>query len=72
MNRTPLNSTLVQAVSYSPESRVAHVEFLHGGTYAYHDVPPEDHHAFVNAESHGSHFAKVFKATHGHKAKKIG
>ncbi len=71
MTRTPLNSSLVQAVSYDPATREMQVELLHKGTYHYHDVPPEDHAAFVAAESHGAHFNTVIKPTHGHKAQKL-
>jgi hypothetical protein len=47
------------------------VELLHKGTYEYADVSPEDHAALCSAGSVGKHFNTVFKAAHGHKAKKI-
>jgi hypothetical protein len=70
MKRTPLDSTLVQAVSHDPETKTVHVELLHKGTYTYHDVPDEDVKALIAAESAGKHFNTVFKAAHGHKARK--
>jgi hypothetical protein len=71
MTRTPLDSSLVQAVSHDPATNTAQVELLHKGTYAYHDVPPEDVQALIGAKSAGAHFNGVFKAAHGHKARKV-
>lgn len=72
MTRTPLASSLVQAVSHDPATGETHVELLHKGTYSYHDVPAEDVQALIKSESAGKHFNTVFKAAHGHKARKIG
>ena len=71
MTRTPLDSSLLQAVSHDPATGDCHVELLHKGTYAYHDVPAEDVQALIKAPSAGAHFNSVFKAAHGHKGRKI-
>lgn len=72
MKRTPLDSSLVQAVSHDPKTGEAHVELLHKGTYSYHDVPAQDVKALIESGSAGKHFNTVFKQAHGHKARKIG
>lgn len=71
ITRTPHNSSLIQAVSHDPETNMCHVELLRGGTYAYHDVPAEHVDEMNKADSVGKHFNSVFKAAHGHKAKKV-
>jgi KTSC domain len=61
MERTPVSSSQILSVGYDPESRVLEVEFKRkgeapGGVYDYFDVEPEQHQAFMEAESLGKHF----------------
>jgi hypothetical protein len=65
----PVRSSNVQAVGYDPASRVMHVQFKGGGTYAHRGVTPAEHAAFMAAPSLGSHYSAKFKGRH---AAKVG
>lgn len=52
----PVESSNLKAVGYDPDARSLHVQFKSGGHYAYANVPPEAHQAFMNADSKGEHF----------------
>lgn len=47
-------SSNIEAVGYANGTLT--IRFKSGGTYDYAGVTPEQYHAFVNAESVGSHF----------------
>jgi hypothetical protein len=53
-------SSLVAGIEFDPHSRVLQVTLSSGVTYAYDNVEPSDHNAFVSADSHGRHFSTVF------------
>jgi hypothetical protein len=55
---TLVKSSNIAAIGHDPGTNTLHVQFSNGSTYAYDSVSPEDHAAFVSAESAGSHFAK--------------
>ena len=56
MDMQPVNSSMIASIGYDPETKVLSVEFTKGGTYEYAEVPPEEHEAFMNAESVGKYF----------------
>lgn len=56
MNMTPVESTTIRAVGYSPLAKVLRVAFHSGGTYDYADVPIDVHAELMLAKSAGSHF----------------
>jgi hypothetical protein len=63
MERQQVVSSQILAVGYDSELQVLEIEFKRkgdapGGVYQYFDVEPEQHQAFMQAESIGSHFGK--------------
>ncbi len=60
---TDVTSSQVKAIGHCPETNTLAVQFKHGGGHIYHygNVTPEQHLAFVNADSIGYHFGKHFK-----------
>lgn len=56
MNREPVTSSNIAAVGYDPATQTMEVEFKNGTAYSYTGVSPEQHKAFVEAPSVGSHF----------------
>lgn len=67
MEMRPVTSSNVDAVGYDHATRTMHVRFKGGGTYAHHDVGPEEHRALVTAKSLGSHYHAHFKGKHSGK-----
>jgi hypothetical protein len=61
MQRTPVQSSSINAIGYDPKSRTLHVEFASGRTYEYKGVEPHEHEALVSAKSIGSHFSKFIR-----------
>jgi hypothetical protein len=61
MERSPVESSNIQAIGYDPQTRVMEVEFgrdvypgyPHNRVYQYFEVPSEVHQALMNAPSHG-------------------
>lgn len=55
---TPVDSNQVGAVGYDPETKTLAVTFKRGAGAIYHypNVEPEQHAAFLKAESIGKHF----------------
>lgn len=49
-------SEAVDRIEYDESTRTLFVRFTSGEWYAYFGVPPEEHAAFVAAESHGRFF----------------
>ena len=58
MDRTPVKSSMMKSVGYDPATKILHVEFPTGQVYEYSGVTPEQHSAFMAAESMGKHFGK--------------
>ncbi len=56
MQVQPVESSMIRAIGYDAGSRTLQVEFSSGAVYHYFDVPPEEHAALLQAESHGQHF----------------
>lgn len=52
----PVKSSNIEAVGY--KDGVLSVRFRSGGTWDYHGVSPDQHRAFIGADSVGSHFHK--------------
>jgi KTSC domain len=66
MQRHPVSSSSIRSVAYDRERAVLSVEFVHGSTYAYFDVPPETHERFLAAESKGRFFNSEVRSRHRH------
>lgn len=60
----PVTSSQIKAIGYDPATKTLACVFARGPGHVYHysDVSPEQHAAFVDAESIGTHFGKHFKA----------
>ena len=56
MDHEPVDSSMIDAVGYDPETRQMAVQFKGGKTYTYHDVDQSAHEAFVASDSIGKHF----------------
>lgn len=55
---TPVSSNQVKAIGYDPATKILAVTFTRGAGAIYHypNVEPEQHAAFIGAESIGKHF----------------
>jgi len=51
----PVESSMIQAVGYDPQTRVLEVVFTSGRTYCYEGVPPEIHQELMAADSKGQY-----------------
>jgi len=49
----PVESSMIRAVGYDPETHILEVVFNSGRTYCYEDVPPEVRQELMTAESKG-------------------
>jgi hypothetical protein len=49
----PVDSSMIQAVGYDPQTRVLEVVFTSGRTYCYEGVPPEVYQGLMAADSKG-------------------
>ena len=57
-----VDSTSIAAIGYDMRKRELGIEFLQSGAvYLYFEVPPEEHQAFLAAESKGQYLNLVFK-----------
>lgn len=58
-----VKSSQVKAIGYDEDTKTLAVQFQRGtgAVYHYPNVSPEQHQAFVNAESIGGHFGKHIK-----------
>jgi hypothetical protein len=61
-------SESIKAIGYEPTTRELHVQFHSGATYSYPGITPEQHTAFVNADSKGRHFQSFIRSTKAKKA----
>lgn len=64
MQETIPKSSRINKIGYDAEKRELQIEFKGGNLYAYADVPPEKHAAFIAAESIGSYFAAHIQHEH--------
>ncbi len=55
MKLTTVESSMLHAVGYDPETRTLEVVFNSGEKYQYYDVPPEEYEGLMAAESKGSY-----------------
>lgn len=53
MQLSTVESSMVQAIGYDPETRTLEVIFNNDTKYQYHDVPQEQYQELMNAESKG-------------------
>ncbi len=49
----PVNSSMIQAVGYDPETQILEVLFNSGQAYHYEGVPPEVHQELMASDSKG-------------------
>ena len=56
MRRTPVSSSTLRSVGYSPRSATLEVEFTSGDVYRYFDVPIEVFDSLMSAGSLGRYF----------------
>ena len=62
MRRQKVDSTSIAAIGYDPGRYELEIEFRQSGdVYRYYEVPPEEHQAFMAAESKGQYLNQVFK-----------
>ncbi len=59
MERSPVKSSFLAAIGYSPDSATLEVQFKSGRIYQYTGVTPEVHKALIGAESVGKYFGLV-------------
>lgn len=60
----PVKSSNIEAIGHDGASLI--VKFKSGGTYHYHDVPPEHHDAMLAADSPGGYFHAHVKGKFKH------
>lgn len=53
VDRTPVTSSFIVSVGYSPEHKLLDVEFISGDIYRYLDVPPDEYTSLTGAPSLG-------------------
>ena len=58
MRLKPVDSEMLIAAGYDPESRILQVVYRTGGTYRYINVPPHEYDGLMNAESIGQYMHK--------------
>lgn len=61
MNMISVSSSNLAAIGYDEQSNTLRVEFRHGGTYDYFDVPEQEFEALRAASSHGQYLAQNIK-----------
>lgn len=59
MRMTPVSSSNISSIGY--ENGTLYVEFHHGGTYAYSNVPESVYRGLMTASSHGKYLAAHVK-----------
>jgi hypothetical protein len=60
-NYQPVDSSNITEVGYDAPSQTLGVKFRSGSEYHYPDVSPEEHQAFISADSVGRFHAQKFK-----------
>ena len=66
IERTPVSSSNVKSVGYSPDDKTMAVEFSDGSVYHYHDVEKDAHDSLVNAKSVGKHLHEQIRGKYSH------
>jgi hypothetical protein len=66
MERTPVKSSNIVSVGYSPADKRMEIEFRGGGVYHHAEVPQSVYDAFMAAESKGSHYHAAIKGKFKH------
>jgi hypothetical protein len=66
MRREPVQSSVVSAVGYDPDTNVLEIEFVEGYSYRYFAVPASMHAAFLAAGSLGTFFAQRIRHIYAH------
>ena len=61
MTRVPVQSSIIFAIGYDPETRTMEIDFKTGAVYQYEQVPPELHKDFMESSSKGTFFHFNFK-----------
>lgn len=61
MDRHEVDSTVILALGYDPESQILEVVFHTGRTYRYFRVPPEAYEKLRRAESIGGYFNRKIR-----------
>jgi hypothetical protein len=56
MDWQPLDSKMLAAVAYAPETGTLHLRFRSGEIYRYFDFPEAQYQEFLKAESRGRYF----------------
>ena len=56
MEWQPLDSKMLAAVAYAPETRTLYLRFRSGEIYRYFDFPEAQYQEFLHAESRGRYF----------------
>ena len=56
MNRTPVESSMINAVGYDEQARQLEVEFRNGQVYRFSNVPADIHSQMMSAPSVGKYF----------------
>ena len=59
-------SSSIASVEYAPSSRKLTIEYHHGGTYAYLEVPPCEYAALMGADSKGRHLNARIRPRYAH------
>lgn len=66
MKHAPVQSSTISTVGYDPDKQQLHVTYNTGGTYVYHDIPPETHQAMMMSSSKGKFLHTNVKGRHRH------
>jgi KTSC domain-containing protein len=61
MNMININSSAINAIGYDENSNHLRIEFSHGNTYDYYNVPKEIFEGLLNASSAGSYYNQYIK-----------
>jgi hypothetical protein len=61
IRRHHVKSSAVRSMGYDEEDWVLQVEYVNGDVYNYFRVPPQEHRAFVDAPSKGTHVNREIK-----------
>ena len=61
MDRISVSSSNISSVGYEDESHTLEIEFHHGGTYQYYEVPKHVYEELISASSVGQYFAQNIK-----------
>ncbi len=56
MRLDTVESNMIHAIGYDPETQILEIIFNEGSIYQYGDVPPQVYEAFMRAESKGNFF----------------